>query len=759
MRLLIAAGGTGGHIYPALAVARSLRARPDAPELAWLGGHRGLEAGLVPAAGIPFRRLALRSLRSVERQRPRRPRPAPARCVRAAGGGHARPPTTRRDLHDRRLRRDPGRCWRRPRSGIPVVLWDGNVIPGRAVRATARLADVARGLVRGDVRGPARPRRAAVLRDGHADPRHAAIDRAAARERLGIPPERPGAADLRRLAGGPSLQRRRRRRPAASRRAGHRHPRHRRGRLRGGAGRARGAARGRPRRATGRIRSCATTCSPRSRPPTSSSGAPGSSTLAEVTALGLPMVVVPYPHAGRPPARERPACSRTPARRRLIDDADFDADALLAAAAILSTIPWPPGDGGGRARARPAGRRGRRRRPRPGRAQNETAARPGRSIDRRAPGRRDRTTTAPLRRDRDRDGRSSAGSGSRRRATSRWRGSRRCASAARPTCSPPCTTSSSCARSSASPGLARSPHCSSGGAATSSSATRVPRPRDPGSAPRARSVDGDVHRRGRRADGQGRDRDAEGGPVRPRIRAGDPGHGRWRRVGQRRRPRGGRGGGARVGPESWLATGREERRARRASSSSATATAASSTRPDGTASSSWRRPSGSSRPTRTRSRPASTTSAAGARHTSRSGCRRPGASSATRDGDSAGRLIEAAGLKGTRIGGAVVSEKHANFIVNDQKGTAADVRRLGDQRPADAVAAATGIELRSRSSSSATGTGWRGVAPADDDARPTPPADRRPARRPVGRARRLDRVGHGHRGGAWPRPAPTSARS
>ena len=47
-------------------------------------------------------------------------------------------------------------------------------------------------------------------------------------------------------------------------------------------------------------------------------------------------------------------------------------------------------------------------------------------------------------------------------------------------------------------------------------------------------------------------------------------------------------------------------------------------------------------------------------------------------GDSAGRLIEEAGLKGHRIGGAVVSEKHANFIVNDQKGTAADVRRLAD---------------------------------------------------------------------------------
>ena len=45
-------------------------------------------------------------------------------------------------------------------------------------------------------------------------------------------------------------------------------------------------------------------------------------------------------------------------------------------------------------------------------------------------------------------------------------------------------------------------------------------------------------------------------------------------------------------------------------------------------------------------------------------------------GDSAGRLIDTAGLKGTRIGGASVSEKHANFIVNDQRGTATDVRRL-----------------------------------------------------------------------------------
>ncbi|MDH5429908.1 MAG: UDP-N-acetylenolpyruvoylglucosamine reductase, partial [Nitrospirota bacterium] len=42
-------------------------------------------------------------------------------------------------------------------------------------------------------------------------------------------------------------------------------------------------------------------------------------------------------------------------------------------------------------------------------------------------------------------------------------------------------------------------------------------------------------------------------------------------------------------------------------------------------------------------------------------------------GDSAGRLIEAAGLKGLRMGDAEVSTKHANFIVNRGTATADDV--------------------------------------------------------------------------------------
>ena len=45
-------------------------------------------------------------------------------------------------------------------------------------------------------------------------------------------------------------------------------------------------------------------------------------------------------------------------------------------------------------------------------------------------------------------------------------------------------------------------------------------------------------------------------------------------------------------------------------------------------------------------------------------------------GDTAGRLIEAAGLKGRRAGGAEISRKHANFIVNVERASAADVLAL-----------------------------------------------------------------------------------
>jgi UDP-N-acetylmuramate dehydrogenase len=61
-------------------------------------------------------------------------------------------------------------------------------------------------------------------------------------------------------------------------------------------------------------------------------------------------------------------------------------------------------------------------------------------------------------------------------------------------------------------------------------------------------------------------------------------------------------------------------------------------------------------------------------------------------GDHAGRLIDAAGLKGLRLGSAAVSERHANFIVTDRAARAADVRALGDRVRAE-VQARFGIEL------------------------------------------------------------------
>ncbi|MEH6590090.1 MAG: undecaprenyldiphospho-muramoylpentapeptide beta-N-acetylglucosaminyltransferase [Halioglobus sp.] len=59
--VLMMAGGTGGHVYPALAVAREMQNRGF--RVAWVGTSRGLEARVVPEAGIDLHHLVVRGVR------------------------------------------------------------------------------------------------------------------------------------------------------------------------------------------------------------------------------------------------------------------------------------------------------------------------------------------------------------------------------------------------------------------------------------------------------------------------------------------------------------------------------------------------------------------------------------------------------------------------------------------------------------------------------------------------------------------------
>lgn len=59
--ILVMAGGTGGHVYPALAVARALQSHSQ--EIVWLGTHRGLESTVIPAAGIDIEWISVKGLR------------------------------------------------------------------------------------------------------------------------------------------------------------------------------------------------------------------------------------------------------------------------------------------------------------------------------------------------------------------------------------------------------------------------------------------------------------------------------------------------------------------------------------------------------------------------------------------------------------------------------------------------------------------------------------------------------------------------
>ena len=334
MRVLIAGGGTGGHIYPALAVARSLRERhdrPTAPELVWVGGHRGLESELVRDAGIRCRRLFLRSLRTVDvsihalldpiRLGASVPQAAAILAAERPAaifttGGYVAVPIL--------MAAAPLR--------IPVVLWEGNAVPGRAVRATARLADAL--AVSYEAAGRAlAPAGVPTYVTGTPIRDVNAIGREEARRRLDLPADAPtvlifgGSQAVRRFNAAVE--------EALPRLVERVHVLH----VTGESGYAAGLA-ARERLGT-ELRSHYRPY-PFLRDDMLAAlvatdlvvGRAGSSTLAEVTALGIPSVIVPYPHAGAHQGANAGILAETGAAR-VVADEEFDAAALLDATDLI----------------------------------------------------------------------------------------------------------------------------------------------------------------------------------------------------------------------------------------------------------------------------------------------------------------------------------------------------------------------------------------------------------------------------------------
>ena len=136
MKIILAGGGTGGHVIPALAIAEELRKRGH--DAAFVGTERGIETRLVPKAGFPLYLVNIGALNRVSlatrlRTMVRLPlsiiaavrilRGFHAQVVIGVGGYAAGPATIAAVL----LR-------------IPVVLFEPNVVPGYANRAVARFA-------------------------------------------------------------------------------------------------------------------------------------------------------------------------------------------------------------------------------------------------------------------------------------------------------------------------------------------------------------------------------------------------------------------------------------------------------------------------------------------------------------------------------------------------------------------------------------------------------------------------------------------
>jgi UDP-N-acetylglucosamine--N-acetylmuramyl-(pentapeptide) pyrophosphoryl-undecaprenol N-acetylglucosamine transferase len=214
--------------------------------------------------------------------------------------------------------------------GIPVVLWEGNVVPGRSVRATARLAGAVAVTDRRTCEALA-ARRCYETGTPIRDPR--TIDREAAREGFGI----PAAERLILVFGGSQAVRRfsaavAEALPALVERYTVLH-------VTGdaGYGEAIAARETLPEARRARYRPVPFLAEEMTAALAAADlvvGRAGSSTLAECAAFGLPLVCVPYPHAAGHQRVNAEAYAAAGAARLVADEA-FDAAALLDAARLL----------------------------------------------------------------------------------------------------------------------------------------------------------------------------------------------------------------------------------------------------------------------------------------------------------------------------------------------------------------------------------------------------------------------------------------
>ena len=62
MKVIISAGGTGGHIYPAIAIINKIKEKEPNSEFLYIGTHNRMEKDIIPSLNIPFKSIEIYGL-------------------------------------------------------------------------------------------------------------------------------------------------------------------------------------------------------------------------------------------------------------------------------------------------------------------------------------------------------------------------------------------------------------------------------------------------------------------------------------------------------------------------------------------------------------------------------------------------------------------------------------------------------------------------------------------------------------------------